>query len=158
MEMEYTLVILRPSTLKMGVEDCIRDRILELGLTIEMEEKTLLTEEFISEHYKHLINDPKRPTAYPETLAEMTSGDSIGMIVVGKDAISKVRELAGPTKPSDAREKAPNSLRALYGHPEYISQNVLHCSDSKESAAEEVERFFGSTYEELMNHGKGYTR
>ena len=55
------------------------------------------------------------------------------MLFVGKGIIDEWRELIGPTKVEDAKEKAPDSLRAQYGTKEMF--NALHGSDSHDAAA-----------------------
>eukprot|EP01139_Manchomonas_bermudensis_P001583 Amastigsp_a2338_24.p1 type:complete len:378 gc:universal Amastigsp_a2338_24:1167-34(-) len=70
----------------------------------------------------------------------MTSDVIVAIELVGSNAIRRWRELIGPTNFDEARKKAPDSLRALYGHNS--TANGLHGSDSPASAAREIEFFF----------------
>ena len=58
----------------------------------------------------------------------MSSGCIVGMELISENSISKWRNLIGPTNVREAREKAPQSLRALYGTGD--SKNACHGSDS----------------------------
>lgn len=64
------------------------------------------------------------------------------MVLTRVNAIKKWREVIGPTNPDQAREIAPNSLRALYGSKKNTTFNGTHGSDSPESAAREIKFFF----------------
>merc|ERR1712194_537671 len=66
----------------------------------------------------------------------------VAMELVGKSAVSLWRELMGPTNTQKAKEEAPESLRARFGTDE--TRNAVHGSDSSQSAARELELFFGS--------------
>ena len=69
------------------------------------------------------------------------SGQVIGMIVSGENAVLKMRELIGPSNVKKAIEEYPDSIRAL-GDPNNNPDNLIHASDSVESATKEIERFF----------------
>ncbi len=60
-------------------------------------------------------------------------------ILEGDDAIAKVRELLGPTKSADA---PAGTIRGDFGDKSIVTFNVCHASDSPESAAAEIKRFF----------------
>lgn len=62
----------------------------------------------------------------------MTSGPVIAMELIGENAVTKWRELIGPTDSEVARKEAPNSVRALFGKDK--TYNAVHGSDSSESA------------------------
>lgn len=72
----------------------------------------------------------------------MTSDVSVAMELIGKDAVSRWRTLMGPTNTQKAQEEAPESIRAQFGTDG--TRNAVHGSDSSESAAKELELFFGS--------------
>ena len=63
-------------------------------------------------------------------------------VVSGPGAVEKVREILGPTDSETARRRAPGSLRGMYG--KNIMENVMHASDSREAAANEMLRFFSA--------------
>ena len=88
----------------------------------------------MKEHYEHL----KDELFFPELLAYMTSGPVVVMVVVGDNVVKKVRKLVGATKPLDAES---GTLRADYGLS--VTKNLIHASDSVQSAKIEMQRFFG---------------
>jgi nucleoside-diphosphate kinase len=69
----------------------------------------------------------------------MSSGPSVVMVLEGKEAISKIRELMGATDPKQAKE---GTLRCQFGT--HIEKNVVHGSDAPETAAFEIKYFFNS--------------
>lgn len=93
-----------------------------------------LTVETVKEHYEHL----KDELFFPELLAYMTSGPVVVMVVVGDNVVKKVRKLVGATNPLDAES---GTLRADYGLS--VTKNLIHASDSVQSAKIEMQRFFG---------------
>ena len=68
------------------------------------------------------------------------SDDIVALVLTKPDAISEWRELLGPTNSNRAREEAPESLRARYGHDQ--TKNALHGSDSYLSAEREIKFMF----------------
>jgi len=69
----------------------------------------------------------------------MSSGPVIGLELVGQDMIKKWRMFIGPTNCKEAREQAPQSLRAIFGNE---SSNGVHGSDSPENSERELDYFF----------------
>ena len=139
--MEYTFVMIRPGAIRRGKVDYIFDRIKEIGLQIEYFESKTLTPEFIKEHYAHLLDGSIPIDVYERTKEENLSGPVIGLIVSGENAISTMRKLIGPSNVKKAQEEFPDSIRAL-GDPNNNPDNLIHASDSKESAEIEIKRFF----------------
>lgn len=72
----------------------------------------------------------------------ITSGPVIAMCLARKDGINHWRKVLGPTKVSEARKKAPGSIRAIFGNAKNDSQNACHGSDSPASAEREIEIIF----------------
>ena len=131
---ERTFVMLKPDAVKRGLIGEIIHRIERKGYRI-CEAKTMpLSEPILREHYAHLTGKP----FFPEILAYMTSGPVFAMIVEGEDAIHGVRTLMGPTKACDF---TAGTIRGDYATS--TSMNVIHGSDSPESADAEIKRFFG---------------
>lgn len=90
-------------------------------------------QEFYQEHYG-------KP--FFETLVNFMSSDLIvGMELIQKDAIKAWRSFIGPTNSNEAKQKAPNSIRALYGTDG--TRNSVHGSDSSQSAQRELSFLFG---------------
>lgn len=71
----------------------------------------------------------------------MSSGPVFALELIGANAVSIWRELLGPTNPIEAKSQAPSSIRAQFGS--CLPKNACHGSDSAESAAREIDYFFG---------------
>ncbi len=131
--MEKTYVMLKPEALKRNIIGEIISRIERKGLKIAEMKTINLDESLVREHYAHIINQP----FFPEILENMTSGPVLGMIVEGENAVEAMMILCGPTK---WHECAPGTIRG-----DYVTTtgfNVIHRSDSKETADIEIKRFF----------------
>jgi nucleoside-diphosphate kinase len=76
---------------------------------------------------------------YGSLTAFMSEGPVVVMVIEGENAISKVRDTMGATNPKDA---APGTIRADFASD--IEHNIVHGSDSKESASYEIPYFFSS--------------
>ena len=139
--MEYTFVMIRPGTFRRDLEEYIIDRIYGIGLDIEYLHRKRLTPEFIEKHYAHLHDKSIPEDVFTRTAIENLSGPVVGMIVSGEDAIKKMRQLIGPGNVKKAKEEFPNCIRAL-GNPNNNPDNLIHASDSYESAIIEIRRFF----------------
>ena len=132
-EMEQTLVFLKPDALRRGLVGRIIGRFERRGLQILAMKMTRLTEEFAREHYAE-----HRGKHFYEPLVEYsTSGPVIAMVLGGKNAVRVVREMMGETFGS---ESAPGTIRGDFGLSDRY--NLLHGSDSRETAREEIQRFF----------------
>jgi len=93
-----------------------------------------LDEEILKIHYAHITDKP----FFPEIVEFMTSAPVLGMIVEGENVIEGMRQIMGATKPEEA---APGTIRADYAV--FAGENLIHGSDSEETAKEEIKRFFG---------------
>lgn len=134
MAKELTYLMLKPDAVRRKLMGEIIDRIEKSGLDI-LELKTMhLTKEILHRHYAEHINKP----FYPELEAFMLSGPVVGMKVSGEDAVARSRELMGPTNPANAPK---GTIRGDYG--KVITENLIHGSDSVESAKREIAIFFG---------------
>ncbi len=130
MAIERTLVIIKPDAVMMGYTDQIRQRYLDAGLNIQAEFDVQLLEPEASLLYAEHSGRPY----FAGLVLAMTSGDVIALILEGESAVSKVRELNGATKPSEAK---PGTIRHDFpsaGGP----FNVVHASDSVENVAREI--------------------
>lgn len=77
---------------------------------------------------------------FPSLIAYMHSNDIIVLVLAKPDAIEDWRSLIGPTDARRAREEAPESLRAIFGHDQ--TKNGLHGSDSQFTAEREIKYMF----------------
>lgn len=130
-ELERTLAIVKPD----GIKNIVRiiEMIYKTGLKISKYEIRQLDEEVLSEHYSHLLDKP----FYPMLQEYMMSSEVVLMILEGKNAVEKLRNLMGPT---DSTKAPKGTIRGEFGTD--ITYNAIHGSDSKENAEIEIERFF----------------
>ena len=129
--MERTYIMLKPDVIKRKLTGEVITRIEKKGYSITAIRMFNMDENTLREHYSHIIDQP----FFPDILKFMTSGAVLGMIVEGENAIAGMRQLMGPTKEAPA-----GTIRGDYAFNG--SENVIHGSDSKESAEIEINRFF----------------
>jgi nucleoside-diphosphate kinase len=109
-------------------------RVEEAGLTIEDLRMETITRERAEEHY----GEHREKPFFAELVEFITSGPVVVARVSGENAISVWRDLMGPTDPADA---PPGTIRGDFAS--VITENVVHGSDSPESADRELKLFFG---------------
>lgn len=140
---ESTYVMLKPDGVRKKIFEQVVARFEKAELKVSNIKIMYLFPEIVKEHYIHLIDKP----FYPILEEYLLSGPVIAMIVEGDDAIKRVRDLIGATNSKDA---LPGTIRGDYGDKTNCTYNVIHGSDSAESAANEIARF----YPELMDMSK----
>lgn len=133
MEEQRTLVILKPDAVRRGLVGEIILRLEKRGLRLCGARLFRFDEALCREHYAHLAPEP----FFHEIVEYMTSGLSLALIWEGPEAIRIVRTIIGPTNPIDA---PPGTIRGDFALT--YRQNVVHASDSLESAVDEIKRFF----------------
>ena len=131
--MESTLVILKPSTIQRALVGQVIDRFQRKGLIIAGIKMMQLDEAILREHYSHLVERP----FFPSLIRSMTATPVIVMCIRGTEAIDVVRQMTGAT---NSRKALPGTIRGDYGMSG--QENIVHASDSPESAAVELKRFF----------------
>jgi len=141
---QYTLIILKPDALVKSLTGNILSRLSEARLRIIGAKVVNVSRELLEQHYEHLKDEPFFNDLY-EYFSGKTYGPEYERILVfvyeGEEAISKVRRIAGATNPLEAD---PISIRGAYGRINIkgIMENVIHCSDSEESAKKEIYLWF----------------
>ncbi|RUS69220.1 hypothetical protein EGW08_023016 [Elysia chlorotica] len=136
-KLEKTLGFIKPDVCdKLG--DVV-DAIAERGLLISKLRLCIMDQNSASNFYA----EHRGKSFMRDLLVYVTQGPVIAFELVGENAISRWRELIGPTDPSKARAEASTSLRARFGTD--VTHNGFHGSDSPASAAREVEFFFPSS-------------
>ena len=130
---EKTLSIIKPDAVERNLENKIKSFFTENNLKILKSKKIKISKEEASEFYKIHQTKP----FYDEVCEYLSSGPIIVMILEGKSAVSKNRELMGATDPLKAEE---GTLRKIYGIS--IDKNSVHGSDSFKSAKIEIKFFF----------------
>jgi nucleoside-diphosphate kinase len=131
---ESTLLIVKPDGVRRHLIGEVLRRAEEAGLTIEDLRMETITRERAEEHYGEHRDKP----FYAELVDFITGGPVVVARVTGNDAIALWRDLMGPTDPADA---PPGTIRGDLAT--IITENVVHGSDSPESADRELKLFFG---------------
>jgi nucleoside-diphosphate kinase len=130
---EATLVIVKPDAVRRGLTGEIVARIERKGLRVA-EMRTMRIERDLAErHYGEHRDKP----FFGDLVDFITSGDVVVARVVGEQAVPVVRTLMGPTDPASA---PPGTIRGDFGV--LIQENLVHGSDSPESAKRELDLFF----------------
>ncbi|KPI01014.1 Nucleoside diphosphate kinase [Actinobacteria bacterium OV450] len=131
---QRTLVILKPDAVRRGLVGEIIGRIeRKAGWTIPALELRTLDQETLEAHY----GEHKGKPFYEPLMGFMASGPVVVLVAEGERVIEGVRQLAGPTDPIVA---APGSIRGDFGT--VTRENLIHASDSEESAERELKLFF----------------
>ena len=131
--MEKTLIILKPDAMEKRLVGEVLGRFERAGFDIVACKMTRLSAALLREHYAHVADRP----FYPNLEAFMSSRPVIIAVLQGPGVIAKVRELLGPTNSKNA---PAGTIRGDLSTDSTV--NVAHASDSPESAAAEIRRFF----------------
>ena len=134
MATESTLLIVKPDGVRRGLIGEVLRRVEAKGLTIEELKLFTIPRVTAEEHY----GEHREKPFFGELVDFITSGPVVVGKVTGEDAIACWRTLMGPTDPVDA---PPGSIRGDLATE--IGENIVHGSDSPESAARELSLFFG---------------
>lgn len=141
MPIEKTLILLKPDGIQRGLVGETIARLEKKGLKIVGLKMFKMSKELAREHYAHLTGKP----FYPDLEKFITCQPVIAMVIEGKEAVDAVRLIAGPTNAT----KAPGgTIRGDLSNS--TSRNIVHASDTKETAETEVMRFFKK--EELFEY------
>jgi len=131
--LEKTLVILKPSAVQRGLIGEIINRFERKGLSLSGLKMVWLSDELLSDHYSHLKDKP--------FFRRVKDSMNVCPVVVccwkGKDAVKVVRTLTGVT---NSREASPGTIRGDFSMS--MQENIIHASDSQETALVELQRFF----------------
>ena len=139
--MERTLVLLKPCAVERALIGEITSRFERKGLYLVGMKLNWLDDKVLTEHYGHLVGKP----FFPGLVASMSSAPVVVMCWEGLDAVSVVRTIVGPT---NARLAPAGTIRGDFSMS--FQENVVHASDSLETAAIEIKRFFRP--EELFDY------
>ncbi|MGW0362622.1 nucleoside-diphosphate kinase [Streptomyces sp. NPDC002990] len=131
---QRTLVLLKPDAVRRGLVGEIIGRFeRKAGWSIPALELRTLDRNILEQHYAEHVGRP----FYEPLMGFMSSGPVVALVVEGERVIEGVRQLAGPTDPIAA---APGSIRGDFGT--ITRENLIHASDSEESAERELKLFF----------------
>ena len=141
--MEKTLVLLKPDALQRSLLGQIISRFERKGLKIVGLKMMKLKDDLLEAHYI----EHKDKSFFKDLVEFMESSPVIAMVLEGVEAIQTVRLLCGPTS---GRKADVGSIRGDFSMSK--QHNIIHASDSKESAEKEIWRFFNS--DEIFDYRK----
>jgi nucleoside-diphosphate kinase len=130
---ERTLILIKPDAFARGLSGEIIARFERKGLRIVALRHMTVERELAERHYAEHAERP----FFGELVDFITSGPLVAMVLEGSDAVRAARQLIGATDPLEA---APGSIRGEFASA--IGANMVHGSDSPESAAREAALFF----------------
>jgi nucleoside-diphosphate kinase len=134
---ERSLVLVKPDGFQRGLSGEVLRRIEAKGYVLTALSVLTPTVEMLAEHYVEHEGKP----FYQPLVEFMSSGPVTAAVIEGQDCVKGFRSLAGATNPTDA---APGTIRGDFGRDwgTKVQQNIVHGSDSPESAAREIAIWF----------------
>jgi nucleoside-diphosphate kinase len=135
-----TFVMVKPDGVRRGLVGTVIARFEQKGLRLVGLKLLAVTPELAAQHYAEHREKP----FYPELVQFITSGPVVAMVFEGRDAVTVARTIMGATDPVKA---APGTIRGDFGLA--ITENIVHGSDSAESAEREIGLYF--TPQELVD-------
>ena len=139
--MQRTLILLKPDAVQRALVGEIISRIEGKGLKIAAMKLIHVSQELANQHYGEHVGKP----FFDGLVSFITSSPLVAMVVEGVNAVDVMRNIIGATNPAEA---APGTIRGDRGLT--IGMNLIHGSDSLESANNEVARFFAP--DEIMDY------
>lgn len=143
--MQRTLILFKPDALERRLVGQILARFERAGLGVEDCRRVVPNAAFLEVHYADLGR--RHPKAFGRTVASLKDKPFVAVILAGLNAIPKVRALTGGT---DSLAAAPGTVRGDFGSDSLAradvenraTHNLMHASDSEESAAREIALWF----------------
>ena len=133
--MDRTLILVKPDAFERGLTGEIIARFERKGLRIVAMKHMTVTRELAEEHYAEHTDKP----FFGDLVEFITGGPLIAFVLEGYEAVTAARQVIGATNPLEA---APGSIRGDFAVE--VGQNMVHGSDSPESAEREANLFFPS--------------
>jgi nucleoside-diphosphate kinase len=130
---ERTLVLIKPDAVQRGLAGDILSRFERRGLDVRAAKLLRVDRELAERHYAEHVEKP----FFGELVDFITSAPTLALVLEGESAISVVRTTMGPTNPTAA---APGTIRGDLALA--MPDNLVHGSDSPESAKREIELWF----------------
>ncbi len=141
--MERTFVMVKPDGVQRAIVGQVISRFESKGLKLVAAKLMHIDKDMASTHYQEHLGK----AFYEKLIDYVTSGPVLAMVWEGRDVVSCVRTVVGKTNPLEA---APGTIRGDFGME--TGRNIIHASDSSESAKREISLFFSD--EEIL----AYTR
>ena len=133
MSTETSLVLFKPDAIENKIVGAVLARFQAEDFSIRGIKMMQLDDAILTEHYAHVADKP----FFPEIAAFMSRTPVIAIALEGDNAIGRIRDLLGPT---NSQEAPAGTIRGDLGTG--MMENVCHASDSPETAAIELKRFF----------------
>ncbi|HID77927.1 MAG TPA: nucleoside-diphosphate kinase [Planctomycetaceae bacterium] len=171
-ELEQTLVLIKPDALKISLTGYILSQFSEFhtGLRFAGAKIVHVTRMLAEEHYAEHAGEPFYPSLIEYMTGRVHYPDGphkrrvIALVFCGPDAVPKLRRIAGPTNPHDARDQAPGTIRALgtvvpvkdaEGNVVSVRlDNLVHASATREEAEREIKLWFKPS--DIMPYMRAY--
>ena len=131
---QSTFVMVKPDGVRRGLIGEVISRFERKGLRLDAMRMLEIDEDLAGRHYAEHVGKP----FYGDLVAFITSGPVVAMKWTGDDAVAVVRAMMGATDP---KASSPGTIRGDFGL--VITENIVHGSDSPESAERELRLFFG---------------
>ncbi|MBV9310262.1 MAG: nucleoside-diphosphate kinase [Solirubrobacterales bacterium] len=131
--MDRTLILVKPDAFARGLSGEIIARFERKGLRLVAMSLMTMSRELAGRHYAEHEGKP----FYEELVDFIISGPLVAMVLEGDEAVDAARQVIGATNPLEA---SPGSIRGDFAIA--VGQNMVHGSDSPESAKREIELFF----------------
>ncbi len=141
--MEKTFIMVKPDGVQRGLIGEVVKRFESKGFTLAGAKLMNISNKLAEEHY----GEHKERPFFGELVDFITSGPVFAMVWQGENVISTARNMIGATNPSEAN---PGSIRGDFAVT--VGKNIIHGSDSTESAMREINLFF--TTEEQLSYSK----
>lgn len=141
--MEKTFIMLKPDAIQRNLAGDIISRLEKKGLKLVAVKMLLLNNELAERHYEEHQGKP----FFQGLVGFITSGPVIAMVWEGENAIQVARKMMGSTDPQKAE---PGTIRGDYAL--FTGNNIVHGSDSPQSATREIEIFFAPS--EIISYRK----
>ena len=136
MNVERTLLIVKPDGVSRGLVGDVLLRVEHKGYRIEKIKSLTMDRDLAARHYAEHEGEP----FYDKLIDYITEGPVVVAIISGENSIENLRKIMGATDPLDA---TAGSIRGSYATS--VTRNLVHGSDSPESAAFEIALFFPDT-------------
>ncbi|MCL1853286.1 MAG: nucleoside-diphosphate kinase [Peptococcaceae bacterium] len=141
--MEKTFIMLKPDAVQRGLIGEIVARLEKKGFKLVAAKLMRVSQDLAEQHYQ----EHKGKAFFEPTVAYITSSPVMAMVWEGKNVVAQARALMGATNPAQAD---PGSIRG--GFAVDVSRNLIHGSDSVDSAAREIGLYF--SLEEIQSYAK----
>jgi nucleoside-diphosphate kinase len=133
-DVQQTFIMVKPDGVRRRLVGEVVRRIEAKGYELKEMKLFTIDESLAKKHYAEHTEKP----FFGELVSFITSGPVLAMVVEGADAVTGMRGIMGATNPLEA---VPGSIRGDFAS--FITENIVHGSDSPESAEREINLFFG---------------